>query len=113
MSSFRRALWALGWPARAVLLALVFGYRRTFRGALGGRCRFHPSCSAYAAQAIRAHGATKGSILSIWRVLRCSPLTIGGPDPVPPPGARRSARRPSRVPGSMTLSYSKGEARVE
>lgn len=80
----RRALWWAGRPARAVLLALVRGYRRLFGGAYGGRCRFHPSCSAYAEEAIRIHGAAKGGALAFWRVLRCSPLTPGGVDRVPP-----------------------------
>jgi putative membrane protein insertion efficiency factor len=79
----RRALWWAGLPARAVLLGLVRAYRRTFRGALAGRCRFHPSCSAYADEAIRVHGAFRGGALAAWRVLRCSPLTAGGLDPVP------------------------------
>lgn len=80
----RRALWWAGLPARAILLGLIRAYRRTFRGSLGGRCRFHPSCSAYADEAIRVHGAFKGVALAVWRVLRCSPLTAGGVDPVPP-----------------------------
>ncbi|MDQ4005043.1 MAG: membrane protein insertion efficiency factor YidD [Actinomycetota bacterium] len=50
---------------------------------VAGRCRFHPTCSAYAAEAIRTHGAIRGSGLAVWRVLRCSPLTPGGLDPVP------------------------------
>ena len=84
----RRALWWAGLPARTLLLGLVRGYRRTFRGALAGRCRFHPSCSAYADEAIGVHGAVKGAALAVWRLLRCSPLTAGGVDPVP--------RRPDR-----------------
>jgi len=79
----RRALWWAGLPARALLLGLIRAYRRTFRGAFGGRCRFHPSCSTYADEAIRVHGAAKGSALALWRLLRCSPLTAGGVDPVP------------------------------
>ncbi|MBR3968755.1 MAG: membrane protein insertion efficiency factor YidD [Clostridia bacterium] len=47
-------------------------------------CRFTPSCSAYAIEAITVHGAFKGLILSIYRVLRCNPLCKGGYDPVPP-----------------------------
>ncbi|MEE1053673.1 MAG: membrane protein insertion efficiency factor YidD [Acutalibacteraceae bacterium] len=47
-------------------------------------CRFTPSCSAYAVEAIRVHGALKGSILAIKRVLRCNPFCKGGYDPVPP-----------------------------
>lgn len=89
----RRALWWAGLPARALLLGLVGGYRRLFRGAYGGRCRFHPSCSAYADEAIRVHGAVKGGLLALWRVLRCSPITAGGVDPVPRAGYDDAIRR--------------------
>ena len=86
-----RALWALGWPVRTVLLGLILLYRVTLGPMAGGRCRFYPSCSSYAAQAVRTHGAAKGLILASWRLLRCTPLTPGGPDPVPPRGAWRPA----------------------
>ncbi len=82
------AAWAAGWPARQVLLLLVRGYRVTLGKAIGGGCRFHPSCSTYAEQAIGELGALRGTGLSIWRVLRCSPLTAGGVD-YPPRAARR------------------------
>ncbi|HYU56516.1 MAG TPA: membrane protein insertion efficiency factor YidD [Actinomycetota bacterium] len=87
----RRALWVAGWPARVTLLALIGTYRALISPFLGSRCRFHPSCSAYAEEAVRVHGAVKGSALAAWRVLRCSPLTAGGLDPVPARGG--SARR--------------------
>jgi len=79
----RRILRALGLPARLLLVGLVRLYRLVASPLLGGQCRFHPSCSVYAEEAIRVHGAVKGSGLAIWRVLRCSPLGSGGPDPVP------------------------------
>jgi len=85
--TFSRILRVLGWPLRAVLLGLLAAYRGFFGGAFGGRCRFHPSCSSYAQEAIRSHGALKGSALAVLRVARCSPLSAGGLDPVPPPGA--------------------------
>ena len=80
---------ALGAPLRLLLLGLILGYRATFGRLLAGRCRFHPSCSAYAADAIRIHGAARGTALAVWRVLRCSPLTAGGIDPVPDRGSWR------------------------
>jgi putative membrane protein insertion efficiency factor len=80
----RRVAWLIGWPLRAVLLGAVALYRVTLGPMLAGRCRFHPSCSAYAAEAIRTHGALGGGAMAGWRILRCSPLTSGGPDPVPP-----------------------------
>jgi putative membrane protein insertion efficiency factor len=83
----RRALWGAGLPARLVLLGLIGLYRAVvsplLSSMLGPRCRFYPSCSAYAQEAIRVHGAGKGLLLAGWRVLRCSPLTPGGLDPVP------------------------------
>jgi putative membrane protein insertion efficiency factor len=78
-----RILWVAGTPVRVVLVGAILGYRGLFGGMVAGRCRFHPSCSTYALEAVRVHGAVKGSILAVWRVLRCSPLTPGGLDPVP------------------------------
>ena len=48
-------------------------------------CRFYPTCSNYCYEALRIHGALKGSLLGIWRILRCNPFSRGGYDPVPPP----------------------------
>lgn len=84
----KRMAWLAGAPTRAALAALIHGYRLTIGRLLGERCRFHPTCSAYALEAIRVHGALKGSAMAMWRVLRCSPLTVGGLDPVPPAGSR-------------------------
>jgi uncharacterized protein len=67
--------------ARAVL-APIRGYRRFISPALGQRCRYYPSCSAYAEEAVRELGAFRGTILAVWRVLRCNPFTKGGLDPV-------------------------------
>ena len=86
----RRWLWLAGAPARLVILGLLNGYRRLVAPALGQRCRFYPSCSTYAEEAVRIHGAVKGALLATWRVLRCSPLTAGGFDPIPEIGAWRS-----------------------
>jgi putative membrane protein insertion efficiency factor len=81
---------ALGWPFRALLLGLLAVHRRLLSPTLGARCRFHPSCSEYAAKAIRTHGAAKGSVLAAWRVARCSPLSDGGVEHVPPRGRWRT-----------------------
>lgn len=70
-----------------LLVALVDGYRRFVSPLLGPHCRFEPSCSAYARDALLRHGALKGSVLAAWRVLRCNPLSKGGQfDPVPDKG---------------------------
>jgi uncharacterized protein len=79
----RRMLWVAGAPARGVLLAAIGLYRATLSSMFAGQCRFTPGCSRYAAEAIRVHGATVGSILAIRRVLRCNPFGRGGVDPVP------------------------------
>lgn len=79
----RRALWHAGAPARVILLGLIRLYRVTLSSTLGGQCRYYPSCSRYADDAIRGHGATKGALLALWRVLRCGPFTRGGVDHIP------------------------------
>ena len=69
---------------RDLLLALVRAYRRWISPLLGQRCRFAPSCSAYAADALAVHGAGRGSWLALRRLSRCHPFHPGGHDPVPP-----------------------------
>jgi putative membrane protein insertion efficiency factor len=68
-----------------LLIALLRFYKRWLSPLLGPRCRFHPTCSEYAMQAIARFGALKGGWLAVRRVLRCHPLHPGGHDPVPPP----------------------------
>ena len=70
-------------PAALALSGAVRVYQYTLRPVLGANCRFSPSCSDYALQALRAHGAMRGSGLAAWRVLRCNPWCAGGHDPVP------------------------------
>jgi putative membrane protein insertion efficiency factor len=69
-------------PARLLLL-LVEAYRVALSPLLGGHCRYWPSCSAYAEEALRRHGAARGAALAVRRVLRCHPFHPGGFDPVP------------------------------
>jgi putative membrane protein insertion efficiency factor len=66
----------------AVLLAPLRAYRRWLSPALPARCRYYPTCSAYAEEALRELGPVKGSIVAGWRVLRCNPLSSGGLDPL-------------------------------
>ena len=68
---------------KALLLALVKGYRLFLSPWLGSACRFEPSCSTYALQALEQHGAAGGSYLTAGRLLRCHPWCQGGCDPVP------------------------------
>ena len=69
--------------AARVLLLLIEIYRVTLAPLIGGFCRYLPSCSVYAEEAIRRHGAVQGSGLAVRRVLRCHPFHRGGFDPVP------------------------------
>jgi uncharacterized protein len=80
-----------GAPARWVLLAAIRVYSRFLSGWLGGQCRFAPTCSHYAEVAIGRHGATRGSMMAVWRVARCNPYGRGGFDPVPPGRSSGSA----------------------
>jgi putative membrane protein insertion efficiency factor len=79
-----------------LLLAVLSAYRRLVSPMLMPRCRFVPSCSAYAVEAVETHGAARGSWLAIRRVSRCHPFHPGGYDPVPdrPTG-------PSRLTGAI------------
>jgi len=74
-----------------LLTAPIVAYRRYLSPALPARCRFYPTCSAYALEAVTRHGALRGSALAIWRLLRCHPFHPGGFDPVPDPIRHRPA----------------------
>lgn len=79
-------------PAVAVLRATVVAYQWTLRPFIGSHCRFHPTCSNYALEALAAHGSLRGSVLAGARILRCNPWHPGGYDPVPPSRAGRDPR---------------------
>jgi hypothetical protein len=68
---------------KRILIAIVRGYKKYISPLLPPSCRFTPTCSEYAIQAISKHGAWKGGWLALWRILRCNPLCKGGYDPVP------------------------------
>jgi putative membrane protein insertion efficiency factor len=68
---------------RSLLLLLVRAYQFTLRPLLGAHCRFYPSCSDYASDAIARHGALRGLALATRRIARCHPYHPGGYDPVP------------------------------
>lgn len=68
--------------ARAVAVAPIVVYQKAISPALPRRCKYEPTCSRYALDAIRAHGVLRGAVLALWRVLRCNPWSHGGYDPV-------------------------------
>ncbi len=75
---------------RELLLAPVTLYQRLVSPALPRRCKYEPTCSAYAVQAVREYGILRGLVLGSWRVLRCNPWSHGGYDPVEAQGLFRS-----------------------
>jgi uncharacterized protein len=78
---------------RSVFLLPVTLYQRFISPALPARCRYHPTCSAYAVDAVRSYGIVRGGVLAAWRLLRCNPFSAGGLDPV-----ERQRLFPRRVP---------------
>ena len=76
---------------RAVFVAPIRLYQRFISPLLPARCRYHPTCSAYAVEAVRTYGVLRGVVLAGWRLLRCNPLSAGGVDPV---ASQRLFRRP-------------------
>ena len=90
---------------RGLLMALVRGYRLLLSPWLGSACRFEPTCSAYALQALERHGAAAGSYLTMRRLARCQPWCDGGHDPVPqepPRGMRLFSRLVPSDPSSSS-----------
>jgi len=71
------------WAAVPLIWA-IRGYQVVLGPFLSGHCRFEPTCSHYGLDALREHGAWRGSVMTVWRLLRCQPFSRGGYDPVPP-----------------------------
>ena len=69
-------------PARALLILCVRGYQMFVSPMLPRSCKYHPSCSQYAIDALTQYGVLRGTVLAGWRLLRCNPLSYGGYDPV-------------------------------
>ncbi|VVE28509.1 membrane protein insertion efficiency factor YidD [Pandoraea soli] len=96
---------------RSVLLLLLRGYKLVISPWLGNRCRFHPSCSDYAREAIVEHGAGYGTYLTARRLCRCHPFHPGGFDPVPP--ARHVCHAPDNTDqGAADAAAGSGTSRA-
>jgi uncharacterized protein len=80
--------------ARRVVVAPIVAYQRWVSPAMPRRCKYEPTCSAYAVQAVREFGILRGLVLAAWRLLRCNPWSHGGHDPV---SAQRLFAAPSRT----------------
>ncbi len=74
---------------KGLLTALIRGYQYLLRPLIGAHCRFYPSCSEYAREAVETHGAARGSWLAARRLCKCHPFHPGGYDPVPPSAPAR------------------------
>jgi uncharacterized protein len=68
---------------KRLLLSLIAAYQRWLSPSTRRRCRYEPTCSAYATQALKRFGVARGLLLAAWRILRCNPFSHGGFDPVP------------------------------
>jgi putative membrane protein insertion efficiency factor len=98
LSAVREALiWVFLLPLRV--------YSRVISPALPARCRYYPTCSAYAEGAVRRHGILKGSVLAAWRIVRCNPFSRGGVDEVPPRGSWRARGHDHDHPGDPTHAH--------
>jgi len=84
----------VGRASRLVAIFFLLGYRTLISPFFPASCRFHPSCSGYAMEAIARHGVGRGMLLAVGRLLRCQPLNPGGYDPVPEAGKSSGGRRP-------------------
>ena len=78
---------------RTVLILPILVYQRCISPLLPSSCRFQPTCSEYAKEAVSRLGILRGGLLAVWRLLRCNPLFKGGFDPVPQPSADQMAGR--------------------
>jgi putative membrane protein insertion efficiency factor len=81
-------------PLRAFAVAPIRIYQRVISPAIPRRCKYHPSCSEYAVQAVRSYGILRGLVLAAWRLLRCNPWSHGGVDPVENQTLFRAQPRP-------------------
>jgi putative membrane protein insertion efficiency factor len=90
-------------PAKALFVGAIRFYQVIISPGLAGRCKYYPSCSQYALDAVREYGAARGFVLAAWRVMRCNPMSYGGYDPV-------SRQRVFRARGDEADSVGEGAA---
>ena len=88
--------------ARRVAIAPIRFYMRVISPALPQRCKYHPSCSHYAVEAVERYGILRGAILAAWRLLRCNPFSHGGYDPVEAQRLFRPRSAPSDAPPAQS-----------
>ena len=67
-----------------LFILLIRAYQYALSPMFGQRCKYYPTCSNYAIEALRVHGVVRGAGLAVWRIVRCNPFSDGGVDPVPP-----------------------------
>jgi putative membrane protein insertion efficiency factor len=94
-----------------VLIGLLRAYRAVISPIYGEVCRYHPSCSAYALEAVREHGSLRGPWLAARRLLRCHPWAAGGYDPVPPRerGPHENVAAPATAADPQSLSQASSQ----
>lgn len=82
---------------RTLFLYPIRFYQKFISPLFPGCCRFHPTCSQYAIEAVSLHGVLKGGMFALWRLMRCNPLCKGGFDPVPAPRKKIPPRSPDLI----------------
>ncbi|HES75775.1 MAG TPA: membrane protein insertion efficiency factor YidD [bacterium] len=80
---------------RRVLIGIIRAYQLVLSPLMGRQCRFEPTCSCYAIEAIQRHGSLRGGWLGVKRICRCHPFSPGGYDPVPEPDAQKPTPKPA------------------
>ena len=91
---------------KTLLVWFLRGYQLLLSPLLGQKCRFYPTCSNYAIEALRVHGAARGSLLAARRVCRCHPWNPGGVDFVPPPSPSAADKQKQPPPAARGCNHS-------